>query len=123
MVKITSVLPLSLSHSLSLPLAPSLPLSLSLPLAPFHPLSLALSCSLPPSLSLSPSLSMLQVNSDKIYWQRNLDGTFTQIHKEKHVVGHHISTKAVGSEERLDITRLYKLPEGIKVTALLGAQK
>ncbi|CAL8237936.1 unnamed protein product [Lota lota] len=40
-----------------------------------------------------------EVNSDKIYWQRNLDGTFRQIHNEKHVVGHHISTKAVGSDE------------------------
>uniref|UniRef100_A0A8C5C0V4 Protein-glutamine gamma-glutamyltransferase K n=1 Tax=Gadus morhua TaxID=8049 RepID=A0A8C5C0V4_GADMO len=53
-----------------------------------------------------------EVNSDKIYWQRNLDGTFTQIHNEKHIVGHHISTKAVGSDERYDITHLYKQPEG-----------
>ncbi|CAL8306875.1 unnamed protein product [Lota lota] len=53
-----------------------------------------------------------EVNSDKIYWQRNLDGTFTQIHNEKDVVGHHISTKAVGSDERYDITHLYKQPEG-----------
>ncbi|CAL8238719.1 unnamed protein product, partial [Lota lota] len=53
-----------------------------------------------------------EVNSDKIYWQRNLDGTFRQIHNEKHVVGHHISTKAVGSDERYDITHLYKQPEG-----------
>ncbi|KAJ3599729.1 hypothetical protein NHX12_033685 [Muraenolepis orangiensis] len=53
-----------------------------------------------------------EVNSDKIYWQRNLDGTFTQIHNEKHTVGHHISTKAVGSDDRYDITHLYKQPEG-----------
>ncbi|CAL8256332.1 unnamed protein product [Merluccius merluccius] len=53
-----------------------------------------------------------EVNSDKIFWQRNLDGTFTQIHNEKHTVGHHISTKAVGSDERYDITHLYKHPEG-----------
>ncbi|KAJ3599010.1 hypothetical protein NHX12_032973 [Muraenolepis orangiensis] len=53
-----------------------------------------------------------EVNSDKIYWQRNMDGTFTQIHNEKHIVGHHISTKAVGSDERHDITHLYKQPEG-----------
>ncbi|KAM4604863.1 protein-glutamine gamma-glutamyltransferase K [Polymixia lowei] len=49
-----------------------------------------------------------EVNSDKIYWQRKLDGTFTQIHSEKKAVGHHISTKAVGSDERADITHLYK---------------
>lgn len=61
----------------------------------------------PACLSVSP-----QVNSDKIYWQRNLDGTFTQIHSEKNAVGHCISTKAVGSDERNDITDLYKHPEG-----------
>ncbi|XP_029971089.1 protein-glutamine gamma-glutamyltransferase K [Salarias fasciatus] len=52
-----------------------------------------------------------EVNSDKIYWQRNLDGTFTQFHSEKKAVGHCISTKAVGSDERADITHLYKHPE------------
>ncbi|XP_008305375.1 protein-glutamine gamma-glutamyltransferase K-like [Cynoglossus semilaevis] len=53
-----------------------------------------------------------EVNSDKIYWQRNIDGTFSQIYSEKKKVGHKISTKAVGSEERSDITHLYKHPEG-----------
>uniref|UniRef100_A0A3P8T927 Protein-glutamine gamma-glutamyltransferase K n=1 Tax=Amphiprion percula TaxID=161767 RepID=A0A3P8T927_AMPPE len=53
-----------------------------------------------------------EVNSDKIYWQRNVDGTFSQIYSEKKVVGHLISTKAVGSDERNDITHLYKHPEG-----------
>nr|XP_020460177.1 protein-glutamine gamma-glutamyltransferase K-like [Monopterus albus] len=53
-----------------------------------------------------------EVNSDKIYWQRNLDGTFSQIYAEKKAVGHYISTKAVGSDERADITHLYKHEEG-----------
>lgn len=53
-----------------------------------------------------------QVNSDKIYWQKNLDGTFSQIYSEKKAVGHMISTKAVGSDERADITHLYKHKEG-----------
>ncbi|XP_041804859.1 protein-glutamine gamma-glutamyltransferase K [Chelmon rostratus] len=53
-----------------------------------------------------------EVNSDKIYWQRNLDGSFSQIHSEKKAVGHFISTKAVGSDERADITHLYKHQEG-----------
>ncbi|KAK6325845.1 hypothetical protein J4Q44_G00051870 [Coregonus suidteri] len=53
-----------------------------------------------------------EVNSDKIYWQRKLDGTFTQICSEKKAVGHFISTKAVGSDERADITHLYKHTEG-----------
>lgn len=52
-----------------------------------------------------------EVNSDKIYWKRNLDGTFTQFHSEKKAVGHCISTKAVGSDERADITHLYKHSE------------
>ncbi|KAF5893499.1 protein-glutamine gamma-glutamyltransferase K-like, partial [Clarias magur] len=53
-----------------------------------------------------------EVNSDKIYWQKNTDGTFSQIYCEKNVVGHCISTKAVGSDKREDITHLYKNPEG-----------
>uniref|UniRef100_UPI0037E92BCB protein-glutamine gamma-glutamyltransferase K-like n=1 Tax=Semicossyphus pulcher TaxID=241346 RepID=UPI0037E92BCB len=53
-----------------------------------------------------------EVNSDKIYWQRNVDGTFSQIYSEKKAVGHYISTKAVGSDARMDITHLYKHPEG-----------
>lgn len=53
-----------------------------------------------------------QVNSDKIYWQKNLDGTFTQIYSEKKAIGHFVSTKAVGSDERADITHLYKHQEG-----------
>lgn len=52
-----------------------------------------------------------EVNSDKIYWQRNLDGTFSQIYSEKKAVGHCISTKAVGSDERADITHIYKHQE------------
>lgn len=53
-----------------------------------------------------------EVNSDKIYWQRNHDATFTKFHTEKKAVGHCISTKAVGSDEREDITHLYKHAEG-----------
>ncbi|XP_074506414.1 protein-glutamine gamma-glutamyltransferase K isoform X2 [Sebastes fasciatus] len=53
-----------------------------------------------------------EVNSDKIYWQKNLNATFRQIHIEKKAVGHCISTKAVGSDERADITHLYKHQEG-----------
>ncbi|MEQ2186142.1 hypothetical protein GOODEAATRI_025611 [Goodea atripinnis] len=52
------------------------------------------------------------VNSDKIYWQKSKDGTFSQVYNEKNAVGHSISTKAVGSDERNDITHLYKHPEG-----------
>uniref|UniRef100_H3DJU1 Protein-glutamine gamma-glutamyltransferase K n=1 Tax=Tetraodon nigroviridis TaxID=99883 RepID=H3DJU1_TETNG len=53
-----------------------------------------------------------EINSDKIYWQKNADGTFNQIYSETKTVGHNISTKAVGSDERHDITHLYKHAEG-----------
>ncbi|XP_060793687.1 protein-glutamine gamma-glutamyltransferase K [Neoarius graeffei] len=53
-----------------------------------------------------------EVNSDRIFWQRQDDGTFTQIFCEKNAVGHHISTKAVGADRREDVTHLYKHPEG-----------
>lgn len=58
---------------------------------------------------------MIQVNSDKIYWQKKVDGTFSQIYSEKKAVGHFISTKAVGSDERADITHLYKHQEGKQI--------
>ncbi|XP_026054942.1 protein-glutamine gamma-glutamyltransferase K [Carassius auratus] len=52
-----------------------------------------------------------EVNSDKVYWQRTADGTFTPVQVSKKAIGHCISTKAVGSDEREDITHLYKHPE------------
>uniref|UniRef100_A0A3P9JXS2 Protein-glutamine gamma-glutamyltransferase K n=1 Tax=Oryzias latipes TaxID=8090 RepID=A0A3P9JXS2_ORYLA len=53
-----------------------------------------------------------EVNSDRILWQRNADGTYSKIFTEKKVVGCNISTKAVGSDERYDITHMYKYAEG-----------
>ncbi|XP_051956095.1 protein-glutamine gamma-glutamyltransferase K-like isoform X2 [Xyrauchen texanus] len=53
-----------------------------------------------------------EVNSDKIFWQRKADGSFTQVNVEKNSIGQHISTKAVGSDQRIEITHLYKYPEG-----------
>ncbi|KAK9954663.1 hypothetical protein ABG768_016713 [Culter alburnus] len=53
-----------------------------------------------------------EVNSDKVYWQRKTNGTFAVIRVDKSAVGHCISTKAVGSDKRVDITHLYKHPEG-----------
>ncbi|XP_056126689.1 protein-glutamine gamma-glutamyltransferase K [Rhinichthys klamathensis goyatoka] len=52
-----------------------------------------------------------EVNSDKVYWQRTADGTFTPVQVKKKAVGHCISTKAVGSDGREDITHLYKYTE------------
>uniref|UniRef100_UPI00398E4758 protein-glutamine gamma-glutamyltransferase K-like n=1 Tax=Pristiophorus japonicus TaxID=55135 RepID=UPI00398E4758 len=53
-----------------------------------------------------------EVNSDKVFWQRQLDGTFQKVLVQKKAVGHQISTKAVGSDEREDITDSYKYSEG-----------
>ncbi|XP_067303217.1 protein-glutamine gamma-glutamyltransferase K-like [Pseudorasbora parva] len=52
-----------------------------------------------------------EVNSDKVYWQRKANGTFAVIRVDKNAVGHCISTKAVGSDQRIDITHLYKYAE------------
>uniref|UniRef100_A0A8C2DJ03 Protein-glutamine gamma-glutamyltransferase K n=1 Tax=Cyprinus carpio TaxID=7962 RepID=A0A8C2DJ03_CYPCA len=53
-----------------------------------------------------------EVNSDRIYWQKKTDGSFSQVRVEKNTIGQSISTKAVGSDARVDITHLYKYPEG-----------
>ncbi|MEE6504627.1 hypothetical protein FKM82_005274, partial [Ascaphus truei] len=53
-----------------------------------------------------------EVNSDKVFYQRMPNGKFKQIGVDEHAVGHCISTKAVGSNKREDITYLYKYPEG-----------
>uniref|UniRef100_A0A3P9IIN6 Protein-glutamine gamma-glutamyltransferase K n=1 Tax=Oryzias latipes TaxID=8090 RepID=A0A3P9IIN6_ORYLA len=53
-----------------------------------------------------------KVNGDRILWQRNADGTYSKISIEQKVVGCNISTKAVGSDERNDITHMYKYAEG-----------
>ncbi|KAH0626142.1 hypothetical protein JD844_000935 [Phrynosoma platyrhinos] len=58
------------------------------------------------------SFCFAEVNSDKVYWQRQSDGTFKIVYVEEKAIGHLISTKAVGSHERQDITDLYKHPEG-----------
>ncbi|KYO36747.1 TERF1-interacting nuclear factor 2 isoform A [Alligator mississippiensis] len=53
-----------------------------------------------------------QVNSDKVYWQRQADGNFKIVYVEENAIGRLISTKAAGSHQRHDITHLYKHPEG-----------
>ncbi|XP_069618484.1 protein-glutamine gamma-glutamyltransferase K [Ranitomeya imitator] len=53
-----------------------------------------------------------EVNSDKVFYQRTANGKFKKVHVEERAVGHCISTKAVGSNAREDITYLYKHPEG-----------
>nr|XP_007984511.2 protein-glutamine gamma-glutamyltransferase K [Chlorocebus sabaeus] len=53
-----------------------------------------------------------EVNSDKVYWQRQDDGSFKIVYVEEKAIGTLIVTKAIGSNMREDITYLYKHPEG-----------
>ncbi|XP_029635878.1 protein-glutamine gamma-glutamyltransferase K-like [Octopus sinensis] len=54
-----------------------------------------------------------EVNGDKVFWKINSKtGEVKSVHIDKSAVGKFISTKAVGSVEREDITHLYKYKEG-----------
>lgn len=57
-------------------------------------------------------LSLLQVNSDVVFYTRNKDGTLQTVKVNPNHVGRMILTKASGSMERRDITDQYKFPEG-----------
>ena len=55
----------------------------------------------------------LKVNADRLTWRVNESGEVTGLVKrESRRVGRNISTKAVGSNEREDVTLEYKYPEG-----------
>ncbi|EDO43696.1 predicted protein, partial [Nematostella vectensis] len=53
-----------------------------------------------------------EVNGDRVYWDVHSDGEMEVYRIDKQSIGKNISTKAVGSDEREDITHLYKFPEG-----------
>ncbi|XP_050572968.1 LOW QUALITY PROTEIN: protein-glutamine gamma-glutamyltransferase K [Cygnus atratus] len=53
-----------------------------------------------------------EVNSDKVYWQRQPNGAFSVVHVEEGAIGRRISTLGAGSGARMDITHQYKHPEG-----------
>ena len=54
----------------------------------------------------------IQVNADVVDLVRLSDGQFVKFSGSTKSVGQFISTKAVGSDERHDITHQYKYPEG-----------
>uniref|UniRef100_A0A8C2WM20 Protein-glutamine gamma-glutamyltransferase 2 n=1 Tax=Cyclopterus lumpus TaxID=8103 RepID=A0A8C2WM20_CYCLU len=54
-----------------------------------------------------------EVNADCIDWLVKADGSKKKIFSDTKRVGQNISTKAVGSEKRVDITNTYKHKEGI----------
>ncbi|KAI8519762.1 hypothetical protein Bbelb_030190, partial [Branchiostoma belcheri] len=53
-----------------------------------------------------------EVNADRVNWQVDRRGSLTKLGVNKHAVGGAISTKAVGSNDREDLTENYKYPEG-----------
>ncbi|KAM4691829.1 protein-glutamine gamma-glutamyltransferase E-like [Rhinophrynus dorsalis] len=52
------------------------------------------------------------VNADLAYWIEFEDGTKKRTSNDTRSIGKFISTKAVGSDERVDVTNMYKYPEG-----------
>ncbi|NXC72079.1 TGM4 glutamyltransferase, partial [Anhinga anhinga] len=58
-----------------------------------------------------------EVNADEVYWvvkKVNGKDKYTRVGRETQGIGVNISTKAVGQNEREDITAEYKFPEGSK---------
>ena len=54
-----------------------------------------------------------EVNGDRVDWVVNKeDGSMKPTNVSKNIIGSFISTKAVGSHSRDDITQEYKYPEG-----------
>lgn len=53
-----------------------------------------------------------EVNADYITWLWHEDKRRERVYSDTKKIGRCISTKAVGSDSRVDITGLYKYPEG-----------
>lgn len=53
-----------------------------------------------------------EVNGDRVQWVVKKDGTMEVNQIDHSAVGHYISTKSVGSDNRQDVTLLYKYPDG-----------
>uniref|UniRef100_A0A3Q2QI65 Protein-glutamine gamma-glutamyltransferase 2 n=1 Tax=Fundulus heteroclitus TaxID=8078 RepID=A0A3Q2QI65_FUNHE len=59
-----------------------------------------------------------EVNADCITWLVKRDGSQVKIHSEDHRIGQSISTKAIGTSKRMDITNSYKQKEEITAEVL-----
>lgn len=53
-----------------------------------------------------------EVNADRLNWLNVEDGSWRCVGKVKNSIGKHISTKSPYSHDRLDVTYMYKFPEG-----------
>lgn len=67
-----------------------------------------------------------EVNGDRVFWEVEENGQMKVIRVDKKCIGKIISTKAVGSDKRDDITHEYKHPEGklklVQIISLLPAE-
>ncbi|KAM3621322.1 uncharacterized protein V6R79_009571 [Siganus canaliculatus] len=55
-----------------------------------------------------------EVNADCVDWLLKADGSKVAVMTDSHRVGQNISTKSIGSDKRLDVTKRYKHKEGSK---------
>lgn len=53
-----------------------------------------------------------EVNGDRIHWTIDTDGNMEAIAEEKSIVGRFLSTKAVNTISREDVTNCYRYAEG-----------
>lgn len=53
-----------------------------------------------------------EVNGDRIHWTIDADGNMEAIAEEKSIVGRFLSTKAVNTISREDVTNCYRYAEG-----------
>jgi hypothetical protein len=54
-----------------------------------------------------------EVNGDRVHWTVDQEGNMTPVAIEETIMGKFISTKAVGTISREDLTNAYKFNEGI----------
>jgi hypothetical protein len=60
-----------------------------------------------------------EVNGDRVYWDVDENGEMTAFFIDKWSIGKCISTKAVGSNVREDITKNYKFDDGEETCLLI----
>ncbi|XP_040291681.1 protein-glutamine gamma-glutamyltransferase E-like [Bufo bufo] len=63
-------------------------------------------------LNYDVAFMFASVNADLSHWIYYNDGTKKRISNDTKYIGKFISTKAVGSDDRVDVTNKYKYPEG-----------
>lgn len=54
-----------------------------------------------------------EVNGDRVFWEVKADGSMEKTNLDRNCIGSFVSTKAVGTNKREDVTNDYKHPEGM----------